>query len=174
MQNDPVNFVDPTGLMPQICGLFNMGDGRSGFVCFGDPAPFNGWEPKPGGPPDNPSPPEPQDPTPQPQQTQPLPFNSCEEFVRWLGNLTTGALLIGHLKNYGQRVTARVFGSDLAEIAYLQYDRHINNGFAGFRPELVSAGEGTPQGPQGAGVYGHILLNAGLRLIEQSGDPGGP
>ena len=115
----------------------------------------------------------PQDPTPQPQQPQRLPFNSCEEFVRWLGNLTTGALLNGHIKKYSERLTARVFGSDLAEIAYFQYDRHINNGFAGFRPELVNAGQDTPQGPQGAGVYGHILLNAGLRLIEQSGDPGG-
>jgi RHS repeat-associated protein len=49
VQNDPVNFVDPTGLMPMMCGLFYEGDGRYGFVCFGDSNPFFGFNPKMGG-----------------------------------------------------------------------------------------------------------------------------
>jgi RHS repeat-associated protein len=49
VQNDPVTFVDPTGLMPQMCGLFYQGDGHYNFVCFGTSDPFRGFNPKPGG-----------------------------------------------------------------------------------------------------------------------------
>ncbi len=54
-QNDPVNFVDPTGLKPQMCGLFsgsNHGDPWTGLVCFGDSNPFYGYSPKDREPPD--------------------------------------------------------------------------------------------------------------------------
>jgi RHS repeat-associated protein len=188
VQNDPVNSIDPTGLMDNICGFSEGGEPISCDVIrifhsepslmeqyrwvlnsfFGG---FSGGSTGGVGG-SNPDPQNPQNP-PQTQQPEHLPFNTCEEFVRWLGNVSTTALLDGHVKHYGQRLTARIYGSDLAEIAYLQYDRHIHNGFDGFRGELVNAGANTPAGAQGAGVYGHILFNAGMRLIDNSGDKGG-
>ena len=115
----------------------------------------------------------PQNPGQTNQPANPLPFDSCAEFATWLAGIATDALLTGHVKGYGQRLTARLWGSDLAKLAYSGYERHIHNAFEGFKPELVSAGENSPQGPQGAGVYGHLLFSSGMRLIQNSGDPGG-
>lgn len=70
-------------------------------------------------------------------------------------------------------ITARIYGSDLAELAYFGYERHIHIEFKGFKSELVDAGDGSPEGRQGAGAYGHILFSAGTMLIQKSGDPGG-
>lgn len=69
--------------------------------------------------------------------------------------------------------SAKGFGTALGAIAYYGYERHINNGFAGFKGELVNAGEGTPAGRQGAGVYGHILFSSGAELIAKAGFPEG-
>ena len=101
----------------------------------------------------------PQNPGQTNQPANPLPFDSCAEFATSLAGIATDALLTGHVKGYGQRLTARLWGSDLAKLAYSGYERHIHNAFEGFKPELVSAGENSPQGPQGAGVYGHLCFH---------------
>ena len=50
-QNDPVNFVDPSGLMPGFCFLLYTGDGHYASVCFPEspdlPGGFHG-DPNPG------------------------------------------------------------------------------------------------------------------------------
>ncbi|MDQ3802535.1 MAG: hypothetical protein M3416_01575 [Acidobacteriota bacterium] len=46
VQNDPVNFIDPTGLMPQVCYDIHVGEGATQRVCFGDIAPIDWYEPK--------------------------------------------------------------------------------------------------------------------------------
>jgi RHS repeat-associated protein len=49
VKNDPVNFVDPTGLMAAICQWdYSMEFGLIGGVCFGGDR-WGGFEPKPGG-----------------------------------------------------------------------------------------------------------------------------
>jgi len=73
-QNDPVNFVDPTGLLPQMCGLFYQGDGQYNFVCFGTSDPFRGFNPKPGG--GGQKKPVPQKPAPKPNNQQ-QEFDDC-------------------------------------------------------------------------------------------------
>jgi hypothetical protein len=109
-----------------------------------------------------------------PQNTGRLPFNNCDEFVRWLAD---GAAIATQWMASGQHrskyIAARIWGSDLGEIAFFGYERHIHNGFEGFKSELVDAGAGSAQDRQGAGVYGHILFSAGTLLIQKSGDPGG-
>jgi hypothetical protein len=49
VQNDPVNWVDPSGLLPMMCGLYmqymNGERTGNGFVCFGDSDPFFGFNP---------------------------------------------------------------------------------------------------------------------------------
>lgn len=48
----------------------------------------------------------------------------------------------------------------MMDTAYKRYADHINNGFEGFKDNLVSSG-------QGAGVYGHILMSAGAYLADR-------
>jgi len=184
--NDPVDFVDPTGLDPDepppivhidpltgqptpVPGInaggvdINISGENTGLGMFGadtnqalaviNPTFLNQGQ---GGQ----------------KPSNALPFDSCEQFVKWLARDATQALLSGHINGYPTRFTLRIYGSDLAELAYSGYERHIHNGYEGFKPELVDAGEGSPEGKQGAGVYGH-LLSAGVRIIQGSGDPGG-
>ena len=58
VNGDPVNFVDPTGLMDNVCLWISNGDG-SDKVCFGRSDPWGGFEPK-GGAPNDPEGKEPQ------------------------------------------------------------------------------------------------------------------
>lgn len=104
-----------------------------------------------------------------PQNTQDkLPFNSCEEFVNWLSDLVAKVMSAAsgnpHTAVLRQRNAAILLGHGLAEIAYFNYDRYIKNEYEGFKDELVDAGEGSPEGKQGAGVYGHVLFGAGETL----------
>jgi YD repeat-containing protein len=114
------------------------------------------------------------DPQNPPATQERLPFNSCEEFVNWLvDSAGTARRWMANGRHRSAFIAARIYGSDLAEIAYFGYERHIHNDFEGFKSELVDAGAGSPEGRQGAGVYGHILFSAGTMLIQKSGDPGG-
>jgi hypothetical protein len=61
-------------------------------------------------------------------------------------------------------IRTAILGLGMMHTAYNEYDRHIHNGFAGFKSELTDAGVGTPSGAQGAGVYGHILFSGGSWL----------
>lgn len=59
---------------------------------------------------------------------------------------------------------ANVLGVHLMDLAFNGYERHIHNGFAGFKSKLTEPGTGTKEGSQGAGVYGHVLGQAGAKL----------
>lgn len=59
---------------------------------------------------------------------------------------------------------AKALGMQLMDLAFFQYSRHIYNRYDGFKSELVKPGEGTTEGAQGAGVYGHILGMSGAYL----------
>jgi RHS repeat-associated protein len=194
VQNDPVNFVDPTGLDPddpndppptthtdpatglptsvpgvnagvvtiEIGGGLGIGTG-SGLGIIDQFEVDTGTRAVIGG-------------EGSQEPSDALPFDNCSQFVKWLSEVATTALLNGHVAKYPQRLTARIFGSDLAELAYSGYERHIHNGAEGFKPELTEAG-GDPtkngEGKQGPGVYGHILFAGGVTLIQKAGDPGG-
>jgi hypothetical protein len=184
VQNDPVNFVDPTGLDPddpndppptthtdpatglptsvpgvnagvvtiEIGGGLGIGTG-SGLGIIDQFEVDTGTRAVIGG-------------EGSQEPSDALPFDNCSQFVKWLSEVA----------KYPQRLTARIFGSDLAELAYSGYERHIHNGAEGFKPELTEAG-GDPtkngEGKQGPGVYGHILFAGGVTLIQKAGDPGG-
>ena len=188
VQNDPVNFVDPSGLDDCPAGTVKEVDALGVEQCVGvgvNPVtvPFGRGERSGGaggtssGPIELETPSTPTEAEPVPQKpSDALPFDNCSQFVKWLSDVATTALLNGHISNYPLRLTARIFGSDLAELAFLGYDRHIHNGAEGFKPELTEAG-GDPtkngEGKQGPGVYGHILFSGGVTLIQKAGDPGG-
>ncbi|HKG48728.1 MAG TPA: S8 family serine peptidase [Pyrinomonadaceae bacterium] len=151
VQNDPVTFVDPTGLLPQLCIPFSGADGGVNTQCFGPWDPWSGFVPK-----ENPVPeePQPQDPPAQ----QPLPFNTCEEFVNYLVNEATQAVRrMNDLSQSSVGNNISALGFSMMMTARFEYDRHINNRADGFRPALVAGG-------QGAGVYGHILGVGGATL----------
>jgi len=100
-----------------------------------------------------------------PQNSQEkLPFDTCEQFVRWVSDQITNVLIQAHLANEGRAYTAVKLGDTLADLAYFGYERHIHNGYEGFKSKLVDAGENSPEGKQEAGVYGHILFGAGSTL----------
>ncbi|MCA1568077.1 MAG: S8 family serine peptidase [Acidobacteria bacterium] len=166
VQNDPVNFVDPLGLNlaevrcqnygwfptdghgnptgPQIggditiCVTVGNGDtGRRGPTDVGDGV---------GGGSGN------------TENQEPLPFDSCTEFVNYLVNSAIEAskqVLYNSSK-------ATFLGGRMMDLAFNGYARHINNGFSGFKEELISGG-------QGAGVYGHILGQGGAKLVGWQG-----
>jgi hypothetical protein len=93
--------------------------------------------------------------------TDKLPFNSCREFANWIAEwISIPPFGVGRTR----RDRATLAGMDLMSFALDRYEDHINNGFAGFKPELVNAGVGTARGEQGAGVYGHLLGQAGAYL----------
>jgi RHS repeat-associated protein len=87
VQNDPVNWVDPTGLLPMMCGLYmqymNGERTGNGFVCFGDSEPFFGFNPgdKPLG-----GPGEPQKPAPTP-----TPPTDCQKFADMMQQIANNA-----------------------------------------------------------------------------------
>jgi hypothetical protein len=82
VQNDPVNFVDPTGLLPMMCGLFMQyinGDPiGEGYICFGESFPFGGFFGGGGG---GGGGTEPQNPAPTPTPT-PCPGSIPEDIAR--------------------------------------------------------------------------------------------
>jgi hypothetical protein len=159
--------VDPSGLDPTIdIGSFFAGNtvaepGMVGTFGFGGELGMVITPTKP-------EMPEPQEPSPTPTQDT-LPFNTCDEFVNWFSALATDAVILMGVQRRNVNFSAKGFGMALAAIAYYGYERHIHNGFAGFRGELVNAGEGTPAGRQGAGVYGHILFSSGAELVARAG-----
>ena len=161
--NEPVNYVDPSGLLPNDnCppGSVALPDGTCYFGVVGTRVPgsrdnavqitqWAGWTLTNRGIGE-----------PYIQQDDPLPFNSCAEFVDWL-------VRFAESKPFGiqdKHSRAKATGLALMDLAFNGYGRHINNGFAGFKAELVNPGEGTEEGPQGAGVYGHILGMGGAYL----------
>jgi hypothetical protein len=101
-----------------------------------------------------------------------LPFNSCREFVNYLLAYATKALgtVVESVTINNHAQVAWVVGTNMMTTAYFGYESHIHNGFAGFKPELTSAGAGSGSGEQGAGVYGHILF-AGGSWIFAKGNP---
>jgi RHS repeat-associated protein len=188
VNNDPVNSTDPSGLLPctfDLAGnwcvwgggydpilnehgrildllemtnpgaLPNIGDGGLGGALGGQ-----GGNSQNSGNSQQPSPTSVQD---------RLPFNSCAEFVNWFSQLATDAVIRMGVQRNNINFSAKGYGMALAAIAYYGYASHINNGFTGFKGELVNAGEGTPAGRQGAGVYGHILFSSGAELIARAG-----
>jgi RHS repeat-associated protein len=175
VQNDPVNFVDPTGLTEEEWQRFNCST-RSEFGtgvldwAFGWQGPCGGGGGSTGdehrggvGGPHL-------DPEPEPQRpADALPFDNCDQFVRWLAEMATRVSITMGLNRSSRIWTAKLWGTELAAFAYSGYERHIHNGSEGFKGELVDAGEGTPEGRQGAGVYGHILFSSGARLVERAG-----
>ena len=163
-ENDPVNKVDPTGL---LCMVMTVdGNGEGGFttqcVWFGDFIPFDPWVPDDRDP--VPTDPEPE-PEPEPQEER-LPFETCEEFVNYLVNQATGALqnVVDGLTVNNHSQVAQALGAGMMHTAFFGYERHINNGaerFAngtdGFRRELTANG-------QNGGVFGHVLGIGGAVL----------
>jgi RHS repeat-associated protein len=114
VQNDPVNFVDPSGLKPQICGLFsgsNNGDPWTGLVCFGDSNPFYGYSPKDREPPD-PAGKEPQNPGSQQSSNENCILNalsSSRGLARTFGDVLPNGTInhpgVHGLAPLGQRAT---------------------------------------------------------------------
>jgi RHS repeat-associated protein len=84
-----------------------------------------------------------------------LPFNSCAEFVDFLVKEAVAAF---YDQPFNRDSKAKQLGVHLMDLAFNGYDRHINNKADGFKDEL------TVPGGQGAGVYGHILGQGGAKL----------
>lgn len=174
VDNQPTNYIDPTGLLmsaggrmcfdiirewyadgvyshSEYVGTFCIGGGGSGGYSGGGRGP--NIDVGVGANPNNSDDPP------------PLPFNSCSEFVDWL---------IGQAKSntaniINKKSRASWLGTNLMTLAYFGYDRHINNGYDGFKGILTAPGTGTEEGAQGAGVYGHILGMSGAYLTETIG-----
>ena len=156
VNNDPVNFVDPLGLDPDIdIGTFFAGDvvaqpGMVGTLGFDGELGMVITPTKP-------EMPDPQDPAhPHPHGNEgDLPFNNCAEFVDFLVREAVASF-------YDQPINrdskAKFLGVHLMDLAFGQYERHINNRADGFKRELTEAGG------QGAGVYGHVLGQGGAKL----------
>ena len=159
VQNDPVNHVDPFGLDPSgalgraLVGL-DLGPVGPGTSTVTVPITISNDEieiegsvpdvfPTPGGT-GGPS----ADLDSQPQNpTERLPFNTCEEFISWLAEQANADKhWLGSGRFRSAYIAGRVWGSDLIELVYLGYDRHIHNG----------ARRKRGKNPRGAGVYGHI------------------
>jgi len=70
---------------------------------------------------------------------------------------------VGPVGNDNWRDAADTLGASMIDTAYNHYSEHIDNGFANFKSILTDAGE--PGKEQGAGVYGHILSQAGAQLL---------
>jgi RHS repeat-associated protein len=81
-----------------------------------------------------------------------LNFNSCAEFVDYL--LGKWVDLVTNKTN------TYLLGRQLMDNAVKRYGEHINNGYKGFKETLVGKGVN----PQGAGIYGHILINVGADI----------
>jgi RHS repeat-associated protein len=154
-QNDPVNFVDPTGLM---CQVFTF-EGTIQWVCdpYGfdfDYHPFGaftgGGRGGGGGGAGGVEPQKPAD---------ALPFNSCDEFVSYLVNQAANAAknVLGGLNVTSPYIVANNLGTAMMDTAFFGYETHIHNGYKGFKPELTANN-------QNAGVYGHVLGMGGAFL----------
>ena len=90
-----------------------------------------------------------------PGDDHPLPFNNCATFVTWL----RGVALETYRNAEGNKAAAaKSLGAGLMDLAFFGYERHIHNGYEGFKDELVVPGG------QGAGVYGHVLGMSGSQL----------
>ena len=161
VENDPANYVDPSGLNAVYYVCYDVNDrgpsdpdnpvvpGRTTTVCWFFPSSGGSspWDtPDPTGGDDFPS---------AGGGDEPLPFNTCEEFVGFLINVSMSTYKNA---NGNKAATVKSLGAGLMDLAYSGYQRHINNGFAGFKDVLVVPGS------QGAGVYGHILGMAGAQL----------
>jgi hypothetical protein len=192
VQNDPSNLVDPTGMLPPTCNGVDVTDPATGqstciapiytgttinvpadnmdtyrFVLNSIFGGVNGFFGGLSGSRNI----EPQEPsqTPTTPTQDRLPFNTCDEFVNWFSALATDEVIRVGMQRSNVSFSAKAYGMALASIAYYGYERHIHNGFAGFKGALVNAGEGTEAGAQGAGVYGHILFSSGAQLIARAG-----
>jgi RHS repeat-associated protein len=158
--SDPVNYVDPSGLLlaiPQYeCHTvirFDRPERVCEFVGYsyvnigsGPPNPTSGGEEFPSG-------------VGGSTVEDKLPFNSCAEFVDYLVGL---AVKMGQ-KAAGAKSKAKTLGKGLMYTAYFEYDRHSKNGYEGFKGGLVNAGAEV-NNPQGGNVYAHILAFAGAYL----------
>jgi RHS repeat-associated protein len=92
----------------------------------------------------------------------PLPFNNCDEFVSFLLDVSSKTLRnSGWSKERGyhnKNAAGKSLGAGLMDLSYFGYQRHIDNGSAGFKEILTGPGK------QGPGVYGHVLGMAGTSL----------
>lgn len=160
-ENDPVNKVDPTGLLCFYMTTDGTSEGNFTTQCvwFGDFIPFDPWVPDDRDPGD----PEPEE-EPQQQQEGPLPFNNCEEFVNYLVNQASTALrgVVESVTVNNHREISQGLGMGMMSIAFFGYERHIHNGADGFKTNLTANG-------QGAGVYGHVLGIGGSYLAGAAG-----
>jgi RHS repeat-associated protein len=162
VQNDPVNFVDPSGLNLESMTCYTYGhftrwdfsDGRSVTIlnstttrCYGGGGSGGGGggDIAGGGA------------APGQDDNKPLPFESCDQFVSFLLDLATEAVKDLPEKGVIHAPEAGALGKRMMSLAFFGYERHISNGYAGFKPELVANG-------QNGGVYGHILGIGGAYL----------
>jgi len=108
VQNDPVNFVDPTGLLAQMCGLFTTGsEGAQGLVCFGNAAPFNPFVPRD---PIIPDPGDPQEPLPAKTPAPPVPCG-VNPVTGEPGFTSDPINQTGHMRDDGDRGGHGYFGA---------------------------------------------------------------
>jgi len=86
-------------------------------------------------------------------------WNSCAEFVDYLVALATAVVIpnIRSSRTNPRGLAAATLGVRMAGEAYDNYHQYIDNQVAGFHWDLIQAG-------QDAGVYAHVLGNAGLYL----------
>ncbi|MGH9930233.1 MAG: RHS repeat domain-containing protein, partial [Pyrinomonadaceae bacterium] len=173
VQNDPVNFVDPTGLVES----WNCHWTPSGWVCggVGSVDIYVSWADElsaaTGGPDENWIPGRHADSFgfgggkggvgagTGGKQIGPNEYNNCYEFVDYLVSLATGLSLkppSAFQANRENRNMVIDLGFRMIQEAF-DY-KYINNISDGFKDKLVG-------GFQNAGVYGHVLLQGGAYLV---------
>jgi RHS repeat-associated protein len=128
VQNDPVNFVDPLGLMRAICQWSVFEGGIVGGECFGGDR-WGGYEPKPGpggGEPQKPYPP----PIPQPAPTPPKPPGLSDCIKNYLAKFFDRSML--DAITWGQGIPWYVPGGN--DNGAFTLDDHIYFGTGAFNP----------------------------------------
>ncbi len=174
VRNDPVNLIDPAGLEPceptDPCYVFGWSptliDRTGSAGSLGTNTGFRIVEPFPEGPggpvaggPIGGGPTGDHGPTTTPTQDPSPSYNNCYQFVQYLVNLATGVPLNSPSSRQNRqqnRAAVRNLGARLVREAR-DYG-FINNLSEGFKDTLTG-------GFQNAGVYGHVLLQAGEYLV---------